>query len=99
MLATDYGNFYAFIIGAPALLVALLLVAFGAYFRQRWLHVIAGTISLLAGVKFFASLPDAKNDDLQLTNIFGWSAVVFAGVAILAAMFTHARPSNPCRER
>jgi hypothetical protein len=94
ILATDYGNLIAFAVGAPAMLLALLLLGFGLGFRQRWLHVVAGVIALIAGITFFTSLPDAKGGDVALTKTFGWSALLLSAVCWLAAYLTRPRRAS-----
>jgi hypothetical protein len=91
ILATDYGNVLAFVVGAPTLLLALLLMAFGLGFRRRWLHIVAGIIALLAAIAFFTSLPQAKSGDVALTKIFGVSALVLGVLGLLGAYFSGAR--------
>lgn len=94
IIATDYGNALAFVVGAPALLLALLLLGFGLGFRQRWLHIVAGVIALYTGINFFTSLPDAKSGEVAATKIFGLSALLLAVLCMLAAYFTRPRPAS-----
>ena len=82
MLATDYGNFAAFWIGVPSLLLALLIGIPSGFFRVRALAVVCGLVCILAGVLFFHSLPDAKVDDRTVTIVFGTGSLV-AGAALI----------------
>jgi phosphatidylserine synthase len=93
ILATDYGNLQAFFVGVPALLLALLFVAFGMGFRARWLHIVACVIALLVGIQFFCSLPDANGGAVAQTKACGWGALALAVVAMLAAALTRPRLS------
>jgi hypothetical protein len=99
ILATDYGNLWAFLIGAPALLLALLLAALAAGFRARWLHVIACLISLFAGFEFFSTLPDAVRDARLLTKLVGSAALALALATLLAAIFTRPRPASAANRK
>ena len=89
MIATNYGNLYAFVYGLPLLLFALLLFIFGSRFRPA--RFIAGIFASLAAVILFGSLPDAKGGDYDLTLGGAWISVLLGFVSFLFAIVIPSR--------
>lgn len=84
ILASDFGNLGAFLLGVPALGLALLIGIPSRIFRVGFLTVLCGVVCLLAGGLFFLSLPAARPGDRWITVIFGLGSVV-AGVVLMKA--------------
>lgn len=86
ILATDYGNFEAYLIGIPALLIALVMGIVGAIMRERFSQIVAGTGCLVLSGIFYGSLSEAKAADKDLTVCV--SAVCLAlGLLFISASF------------
>jgi hypothetical protein len=94
VLATDYGNLYAFAFGIPGAGFSLALIGFGLGFRLRACHAVASIIFLGTGFMFLRSLPEAHGAD-DLTRNCAWIAFAFAAMAAAAAFVTRPRRTPP----
>jgi len=67
MFATDFGDLGAYILGVPALVVALLVAIVGAITRIQSIQVVAGVACLIVGGFFYSALSAAKADQRDFT--------------------------------
>lgn len=67
IFASDFGNLGAYVLGVPALVVALLVGVIGAVMRAQSVQVAAGIVCLLIAGFFYWSLSAAKADDRDFT--------------------------------
>ena len=96
ILATTYGNFYAFLFGIPALLVALIFGLIGVLIRGRSLSVAAGLGCIAISIWFVSSLGEARGDDRASTAWFALFSVV-AGVVLVSVDRT-VRAETPAKK-
>jgi len=71
ILASDFGNLGAFMLGVPALGLAILIGVPCFIFRVRVLAVPCGVVCWLTGALFFWSLNIARAADRMITVFFG----------------------------
>ncbi len=86
MFASNFGNLGAYVIGAPVLLVALLLGIIGACLRIRAVQIVAGITCLLVAAFFYWSLKWAGSDDRDFT-ILAIEISVALGLVMVAVSF------------
>lgn len=69
ILATDYGNVYAFMTGVPVMIVACSLGVVGLVWKLRALAVLSSLVLFATVVWFLASLEEAREADLGATIV------------------------------
>lgn len=81
ILASNFGNLGAFVLGVPALGLALLIGVPSVIFRVRALAVVCGVVCLLVGGLFLLSLSMAVEADRLITVAFSaFSMLIGAGL-------------------
>lgn len=68
-LATNYGNFYAFLTGVPVMLVACSLGVVALVWRLRALAVVSSLLLFATAMWFLASLDEARDIDVRATLV------------------------------
>jgi hypothetical protein len=86
MFASDFGNLGAYVLGVPALAIALLAGVVGAVMRVQSVQIFAGIICLLVGGFFYWSLSAAKADDRDFTGSVATISIAL-GYLVLAVSF------------
>ena len=86
MFASDFGNLGAYVLGVPALVVALLIGVVGAVMRVQSVQVVAGIVCLLVAGVFYWTLSAAKADDRDFT-VSVITISVALGLLVLAVSF------------
>ena len=89
LLATNYGNMYVFLLGVPALAIAIILGVTGIFFRLKLLAVSCGVVVSVLALAFFVSLKDAEGDS-ALTVSFG----IFCILAAIPLIFLERKPKK-----
>ena len=93
ILATDYGNFYAFMTGVPVMIVACSLGVVGLVWKLRALAVLSSLVLFATVVWFLASLGEAREADLSATIL----VTMVAGAAGLTLLLWKRVPSREGR--
>jgi len=86
IFASDFGNLGAYVLGVPALVVALLVGVVGAVMRVQSVQVVAGIVCLFVAGFFYWSLSAARADDRDFT-ILVITISVALGLVVLAVSF------------
>lgn len=86
-LATNYGNFYAFLTGVPVMLLVCSLGVIALVWRLRALAVISSLLFFAMTVWFLASLGDAREVDVNATIMV---AIVAGGMGLTLLVWKRA---------
>ncbi len=81
LLASDFGNLWAFVLVLPAIGVSLLLATIFRVARKTTAHRACGLIAILLSAIFMCSIGDAREDDqlatLALSVVGGCLGLLF----------------------
>jgi uncharacterized membrane protein YqgA involved in biofilm formation len=87
ILATEYGNFYAFLTGVLAMLLACSLGVVGLVWRFRALAVLSSLVLFVTALWFLTSLEDAREVDVSATIV---AAIVAGGMGLTLLLWKRA---------